>query len=102
MDTINSHVQCEQWVEVILGDTVLILLPSQWVGTHSSVTSRSSATDHCHDLRGSCMWPSAHMKRRENKGEVGPLPNNHVSWLVLVVEVKHNVILPLLWTERVV
>jgi len=33
MDTINSHVQYEQRVEFILGDTVLILLPSQWVGT---------------------------------------------------------------------
>ena len=41
MDAINNHVQCEQWVEFILGDTVLILLPSQWVGTDSSVHCKS-------------------------------------------------------------
>jgi len=41
MDTINSHLQYKQWVEFILGDTVLILLPSQWVGTHSSVHCKS-------------------------------------------------------------
>ena len=52
------------------------------------VTSRSSATDHCHDLWSSCKWLSAVRKGRECEGEIGSVPNNHVSWWVLVVELK--------------